>query len=168
MIERREKPQNIDRTLMTMETYQQLQARLIEAHLALDSANKSIGEAAGPEGAWHDNAAYDQALIDSEIRSASVNRLFEALKNVEIIAPRNETSDVGIGNAVEIFFTEEDVVEIFLILGRHDGDPSKNRISYDSPLGAALIGKKTNDLISYRVGDREIQVIIRAIYPGNF
>ena len=98
------------------------------------------------ENAEYDAAKEEQGFIEQEIRE-----LDEKILNAVIIE-ENATSDtVSIGSTVTVKFIDdgvEDDEEIeYSILGTTEADVLNNKISNESPLGKALIGKKVNDII---------------------
>ena len=57
--------------------------------------------------------------------------------------------------------TQEDEVEEFTIVGARESDPMNNKISNESPLGAALLGKKKGQVVKVNTpgGIRELKII---------
>ncbi len=98
------------------------------------------------ENAEYDAAKEEQGFIEQEIRE-----LDEKILNAVIIE-ENATSDtVSIGSTVTVKFIDdgvEDDEEIeYSILGTTEADVLNNKISNESPLGKALIGKKVDEVI---------------------
>ena len=94
----------------------------------------------------YDAAKEEQGFIEQEIRE-----LDEKILNAVIIE-ENATSDtVSIGSTVTVKFIDdgvEDDEEIeYSILGTTEADVLNNKISNESPLGKALIGKKVDEVI---------------------
>ena len=98
------------------------------------------------ENAEYDAAKEEQGFIEQEIRELD-EKILHA-----VIIEENATSDtVSIGSTVTVKFIDdgvEDDEEIeYSILGTTEADVLNNKISNESPLGKALIGKKVNDII---------------------
>ena len=98
------------------------------------------------ENAEYDAAKEEQGFIEQEIRE-----LDEKILNAVIIE-ENATSDtVSIGSTVTVKFIDDGVdddEEIeYSILGTTEADVLNNKISNESPLGKALIGKKVDEVI---------------------
>lgn len=83
------------------------------------------------------------------------------LKHAEIITPEQQTETVSIGHTVTINNGKNN--KTYLILGSSETNPQQGIISHISPLGTALLGKKINDTIQVKTGDREISYKILAI-----
>ena len=102
-----------------------------------------------------ENFAYSEA----KARLARIDgRIFGISERLKFAVPIEEGA--GAGGAVRVGATV--VVEVggktkeFQILGTQESDPSRGRISYHSPLGAALMGKKAGDTATIAGGGRDI------------
>jgi len=68
---------------------------------------------------------------------------------------KEATADhVGVGSIVEVRTQEGNTVR-YTILGAWDGDPENHVISYKTPLGTALLGKKAGDTVKLKAGGSE-------------
>jgi len=154
--------------LMTAHTKSLLGEMLDQTHRELRDAKFAIGQAAGTESDWHDNAAFDYANMKHDLVSANLGNLNNKLRDVEIIAPRQETDEAGIGNSVIVKFEEEKEEEIFTILGPADSGKKPGWISFESPLGSSLVGKKEGEEVSFSIHGQKQNVKVLKILPGNF
>lgn len=163
-----ERRKNTKTNLMTQSTYNSL---LQEVETARQNAKQSlldIGEAAGTGSDWHDNAAFDHANIRHDVDSLQLGGIESKLKNVQIIEPSRKTDQVYIGNSVLVKFQGEDDEEMYTILGPADSGRQTGWISFESPLGSSLMGKKKGETANFEVERREQKVKIIDILPGNF
>lgn len=164
-----EKMRRPNRNLMTSYTKATLEEVLGTAKRELDQAQLSIGEAAGRESNWHDNAAFDYANMEFDLKSANLANIKEKLRNVEIITPRRETDKVGIGNSVVIQFQDRTDQETFTILGPDDSRQKPGWLSYLSPLAKSIIGNKEGETVKFSIGNKENYTVrIAKILPGEF
>ena len=154
--------------LMTQFTYEDLLKEVETAKLDLSDSLLSIGEAAGSESDWHDNAAFDLANIQHDLNSSKLGIIESKLKDVEIIKPSSETYRVTIGNSVVVKFQNETGEETFTILGPADSGRNQGWISFESPLGSSLVGKKEGEEVSFSIQDQKQKVKILKILPGGF
>lgn len=92
------------------------------------------------ENSEYDGAIEDQALIENRIAT-----LENILKNAKVIADEHTNDFVVIGSTVKIEM--DDGIDEFKIVGRVEADPSKKRISNESPLGIALLGAKKDEVV---------------------
>jgi transcription elongation factor GreA len=154
---------------MTEATRIRLTEELAKAEVAVTKAGISMGEAAGTNCDWHDNSLYDNAVMDYKIKGERETRLRRSLENVAIINPREKTDDVGIGNTVVVRLTDSDQDETFTILGEYDSDMKLGKLSYKTPIGQAIMGKKLGQTAEFSLGDNEKQgVTIMEIRKGEF
>ena len=77
---------------------------------------------------------------------------------------KDATSDqVSVGSVVDVTVTSTGKRARFTVLGAWDSEPEKNIIAYKTPLGLALLGKKTGDTVSVKIGGAEESYTIAAI-----
>lgn len=92
-----------------------------------------------------ENSEYDSAIADQSLVESRISQLEEILKSAKLISKQKDNIFVVIGSTVKIEM--DDGVDEFTIVGRVEADPSKKRISNESPLGAALLGAKKSETI---------------------
>ena len=90
-----------------------------------------------------ENSEYDQAMDDQGLVENRIAELEEILKHAKIIKEEHSSDFVVIGSTVKIEMDNE--IDEFMIVGRVEADPSKKRISNESPLGSALLGAKKGE-----------------------
>ena len=93
-----------------------------------------------------ENAEYDAARNEQAQIAGRIKQLEKMLENVSIISEVSKDK-VGIGNTVAIKYVDDDEEEVYHIVGRMEADPFENKISNESPLGKAIIGKKQGEEI---------------------
>lgn len=89
-----------------------------------------------------ENAEYDAAREEQAQLESRVNELEEILQNADIIKPAKSNGTVQVGSIVEL---KNGKVVTYQIVGPVEADPLEGKISNESPIGAALMGKKVND-----------------------
>ncbi|MDX1357769.1 MAG: transcription elongation factor GreA [Clostridia bacterium] len=95
-----------------------------------------------------ENSEYDEAKNEQAALEAKISKLEKSLRNAEVIDDDSLTTDqVRIGCKVKIMDLEDEEEEIYQIVGSMEADPSKQRISDESPVGSALLGKKVGDAV---------------------
>ena len=94
------------------------------------------------ENAEYDAAKNEQAMIEGEILDIETK-----LKFAVIIKEGSKKGTVSLGSKVE--FVDEESGEVFKyeIVGTTEADVEQGRISNESPVGSALLGKKVNDVV---------------------
>lgn len=94
------------------------------------------------ENAEYDEAKNEQARVETEIA-----QLEKLLRTAVVVEDTDiDTSVVGIGTFVRILDMEYNEEEEYSIVGSAEADADKKRISNESPVGAALIGKKVGEV----------------------
>ena len=107
-----------------------------------------------------ENAEYKDAKGRLRGTHRQIFSIEDQLKRVVIIKPGASASGmVEIGSTVALEVNVE--TETFQILGSHETDPARGRISFSSPLGAALMGHKKGDEVSIKTasGTRMYRII---------
>lgn len=90
-----------------------------------------------------ENSEYDSAVEDQSLMETRIAELEDILKSAKIIAEKHTEDFVVIGSTVKIEM--DDGIDEFTIVGRVEADPSKKRISNESPLGMSLLGAKKGE-----------------------
>lgn len=109
-----------------------------------------------------ENSEYDSAVEDQSLMETRIAELEDILKSAKIIAEKHTLDFVVIGSTVKIEM--DDGIDEFTIVGRVEADPSKKRISNESPLGMSLLGAKkgeevevTTPIVKYKCKVLEIK-----------
>jgi transcription elongation factor GreA len=119
----------------------------------------------GDTSGWHDNFAFEENQRQMHRLGRLVHDL-EALYGQATLTPLPKKSEtVVIGTRVQWRFIGENDFQSCWIAGWDDGDPDKNRVSYSSPFGQALIGAEVGEERSVRVGSVLKVVEIMEIEP---
>lgn len=116
------------------------------------------------QGDLSENAEYDAAKDEQRDIEAQIAELEEILKNAEIIqdeAGGKKSNKVKMESVVKLHDVEFDEDIEYVIVGSSEADSLNNKISNESPLGAALIGKKVGDTVKVEapVGEIEYKII---------
>ena len=88
-----------------------------------------------------ENSEYDDAKNEQGRLESEISELEAKLRNSEIIQSAESTGKVMIGSTVRVRDVELDEEETYMIVGSTEADPDNNKISDESPLGAALLNK---------------------------
>ena len=93
-----------------------------------------------------ENADYDAARNDQAQIEARIKELEYKLEHSKIADNRKKGAGAGIGSLVTVQDEDGDEEE-YKLVSSVESDPFNNKISVDSPLGAAIKGKKTGDTV---------------------
>lgn len=109
------------------------------------------------QGDLSENAEYDAAKDEQRDIEIRIQEIEKILKDVEVVADDDvDTKKIGIGSKVKLYddeFAEE--VE-YTIVGSTEADSLAGKISNESPVGAALIGHKKNDVVKVELPNGNI------------
>ena len=94
-----------------------------------------------------ENAEYDAARNEQAQVEAKIKELEVLIENAKIIE-KVETDIVQIGTKVKIEYVEDKDIDEYTIVGSKESDPFSNKISNESPIAKAIIGKKIGDIVS--------------------
>lgn len=95
-----------------------------------------------------ENSEYDEAKNEQAMVEARIVQLESMLKNAKILDEDEiQTDTIGIGTKVKVYDMEFEEEVDYSIVGSTEADPSQYKISDESPLGQALIGKKAGETI---------------------
>ena len=116
------------------------------------------------QGDLSENAEYDAAKDEQRDIVARITQLEELLKNSLLIDVENITDDVVNLGLIVTLYDEEFKEEIeYEIVGSSNSDSLDGRISNESPLGAAMMGKKVGDTVKVEAPAGEFSYKIVAI-----
>lgn len=101
-----------------------------------------------------ENSEYDEAKNEQAFIEGRIATLENMLKKAKVINEEDITTDVvSVGSKVTVKDIEFDDVVEYTIVGSAEADPIELKISNESPVGRAIIGKKTGDVLEITVPD---------------
>jgi len=111
-----------------------------------------------------ENSEYEDAKNEQAFVEGRIIKLEKMLRNASIITKEDvDTGLVGIGSHVLIRDMEFGDEMEYTIVGRAEADPTENKISNESPVGRALLGRAIGDKIEVNVPVGTIQYEILEI-----
>ena len=138
--------------LVTQEGYEKLEKELeyLRTEKRAEIAEK-IKVALG-FGDLSENSEYDEAKNAQAENEGKIAELENKVRYAKIIDESEiDTKTVQVGNIVNLYDEEFEEEVTYTIVGSTEVDLAKNRISNESPVGAALLGKKKNDIVAVKV-----------------
>ncbi|MBR5785817.1 MAG: transcription elongation factor GreA [Clostridia bacterium] len=111
-----------------------------------------------------ENSEYDDAKREQQENEAEKHRIEEILKNYILIDEKDlDTDVVRLGQCVTLYdYDFEEEVEYYLV-GSTEADPMAGKISNESPVGAAILGKKVEDEVVVETLDGPVKYKIVGI-----
>ena len=146
-------------------TYEGLRKYEDELHELKVIKRKEVAEKineAREQGDLSENAEYDAAKDEQRDIEARIEELEKILKNAEVVVEDEVDLDkISIGCSIRILDIEFDEELEYKIVGSTEANSLKGKISNESPVGKALLGKKVGDVVKVetQVGELEYKVL---------
>ena len=132
---------------LTSEGYLELETEL--NYLKTDKRNEVLNslKEARALGDLSENAEYDSAREEQAKLEARIKEVEYILEHATIIDDaQTEKDKVTIGSTVSLQYDGDDEVEEYRIVGSQEADPFNNKISNESPIAMAILGKKVGNI----------------------
>jgi transcription elongation factor GreA len=101
-----------------------------------------------------ENSEYDEAKNEQAKVEERIAKLESTLRKAKIIDEEEISLDVvNIGVTVKVKMLAFDEIDEYTIVGTAEADPYDHKISNESPVGKALLGKKVGDIVDVQVPD---------------
>ena len=100
-----------------------------------------------------ENAEYDAARNEQSANEGEIVELDYKIKNAQIIEENDDTSFVHIGSTVKVYDEELEEYETYELTGTTESDAMNNKISNESPVGAALLKHKVGEEVLINAPD---------------
>ena len=156
------------KNIMTYEGLKKLEDELQELKgVRRKEVSQKIKEAR-EQGDLSENAEYDAAKDEQRDIEARIEELEKILKNAEVVDDDEiDNNKVSVGCIVKVFDLEFDEEIEFKIVGSTEANSLQNKISNESPVGAALIGKESGDVVSVETQAGMMEYKIISIHKAN-
>lgn len=112
------------------------------------------------QGDLSENAEYHAAKDKQGQIEARIKELEYIIDNASIISG-TKSSTIKIGSTVEIEYIDDKETETYKIVGSTEADPFENKISNESPIAVAILGKKVGETVSIESpnGNYDIKIV---------
>jgi len=94
-----------------------------------------------------ENAEYSSARERQGKLEARIKEIEYTLEHATIIE-NNKDGKVTVGSVITIKYVDDDEKEEYSIVGTNEADPFENKISNESPIAVAVMGKKPGDVVT--------------------
>ncbi len=108
-----------------------------------------------------ENAEYDAAREDQGVVETRIAEIENILQNVEIIESKSK-DEVSLGSTVDLKIKSKTVT--YTVVGPVEADPLEGKVSDESPIGQALMGKKVNETVVISTPKGELSYTVQAIH----
>ena len=152
---------NAEKIMVTAEGYLDLENELNELKSVRRPQIIQAIKEARALGDLSENADYDAARDEQAQVESRIKELEYKLEHSEIIENKKK-NQVSLGSTVVIKYEDGEEDE-YMIVGSLEADPFNNRISNESPIGIAVMGKKQGDVVSVASPNGSYEVTIKEI-----
>ena len=135
------------KNLLTMEGLKKLEDELQELKVVKRHEISERIKSAREQGDLSENAEYDAAKDEQRDNEARIEEIENILKNAEVFSESADASAINVGCTVKVLDIEFDEELEYKIVGSTEANSLKGKISNESPIGMALLGKKVGDVI---------------------
>lgn len=109
------------------------------------------------QGDLSENSEYHAAREELDLIEARIAELKNILDHAEIVTHQNTTNMVSLGSTVVVDMNG--IVQEFTLVGSLESNPMQKKISNESPVGQALIGKKVGDIVSLPATEIQYKIL---------
>ena len=136
-------------TQITAEGLKRLEEELAQRKGAIREEIVERLKEARAQGDLSENSEYDQAKEDQGKNESRIVELEQMIKTAVIIdtTASGKEGIVSLGCTVVLKDVETGEEETYAIVGTTEADPFNNKISNESPVGSAILGKKVHDVV---------------------
>jgi transcription elongation factor GreA len=117
-----------------------------------------LKEAKNSGGDLTENLEYEYVKNEQAFIEGRIEQINEILQNYVIVDKKVNKDVVDIGSVIIVRDFTENKNRKFEIVSSVEADPEKNKISYESPLGKALLGKKIKDEVLVKVPGKTLKL----------
>lgn len=100
-----------------------------------------------------ENSEYDDAKNEQAFIEGHIIELENKINTAKIIDEKTRKNVVSVGSKVKLLDQEYDEELDYVIVGSSEADPFNNRISNESPVGSAILGKKKGATVEVNTPD---------------
>lgn len=150
------------KNIMTYEGLKKLEDELEELKVVKRKEVSQKIKEAREQGDLSENAEYDAAKDEQRDIEARIEQIEKILKNAEVVVEEEvDLGKISIGCKVRILDEEFNEELEYKIVGSTEANSLKGKISNESPVGRALIGKKVGDevVVETQVGELKYKVL---------
>ncbi|SCW67686.1 transcription elongation factor GreA [Ruminococcaceae bacterium YRB3002] len=132
---------------LTQNGYNELQEELSNRKTVIRSEISERIEAAKAQGDLSENSEYDDAREAQGKNESRINEIEDILKHCVIVEDTGDDNVVAFGSVVKLKDMQTKKEEVYTIVGSKEINFFENKISEESPVGAAVIGKKKGNTV---------------------
>lgn len=109
-----------------------------------------------------ENAEYQAAREELNFIDGRIEELQNIVSRAKVVADRVSNKTVGLGCKVTV--ASNGISHLYHVVGEWEANPAEKKISHDSPLGKALLGKKVGDRVEVEAPAGMVVYTIKKIH----
>ncbi|HUG48003.1 MAG TPA: transcription elongation factor GreA [Candidatus Limnocylindria bacterium] len=148
-------------TYLSADGLQRLEAELEQLRSAVRPGVIARVKAARELGDLRENSEYESARKEQSFVEGRIQALEQLIKSTVLVRDTPAGDTVVIGSTVTVVQDGEE--HTFELVGSSEADPAAGRISYASPVGQALLGRRVDDEVSVRLPRGEVRYVVRNV-----
>lgn len=149
-----------ERIPFTRAAYQQMQARFAQLQVLREEVTGRL-KIAREMGDLSENGAYQYAKFELGNIGREMRRLRHLLKH-GVITEKKSTGVVDFGSTVTL---QSDRGQLeFMLVSEHESDPVKGKLSLQSPIGQAVVGKKAGETLLVVTPQGSVQYVVKSVH----
>ena len=152
------------REQLTKQDVQKIEQEIEHRKLVVRPEAIEAVKEARAQGDLSENFEYYAAKRYKNQNESRIRYLENMLKTATVISDDSRSDEVGLNDIVEVYFEEDDEAEQYKIVTSIRGNSMENRVSIESPIGKALLGRHVGDRVQVHVNnDYSYYLEIRSI-----
>ncbi|RMC24179.1 MULTISPECIES: transcription elongation factor GreA [unclassified Lactobacillus] len=149
---------------MTAEGKEKLEAELKNLKLVKRPEVIERIKVARSYGDLSENSEYDAAKDEQSHLEDRISVVEEMLKYADVVeADKTDPDEVAVGKTVTYTEVGEDEPETYTIVGSDESDPLSGKISNDSPIAQAILGKKKGETVTISTPGGKFDIVINKV-----
>ena len=138
---------------LTAKDIEKMEAEIEHRKLVVRKQALEDVKEARAHGDLSENFEYKAAKKFKNENESRIRYLEKMIRTAKVISEESSEDEVGMNNTVELYFEEDDEVEIYKIVTTVRSNSLKNLVSKESPLGAAIYGHKVGERCEVKVNE---------------
>ncbi len=153
---------DIPQVQLTKQGYEELAAELSQLRDEKRPAAVARVARARDFGDLSENAEYQAAREELNFIDGRIDELDDIMSRAKVVASQKSNGKVGLGCKVTV--AANGASQVFHVVGDWEANPAEMKISHDSPLGRALLGKKVGDKVKVEAPAGTVVYTIKKIH----
>jgi len=138
---------------LTKQDMQKIKEEIKHRKLVIRKEALEAVKEARAHGDLSENFEYHAAKKDKNRNESRIRYLEQMLKNAVLVEDKSREDEVGLNNIVTVYFEEDREVETFKLVTSIRGNSLEKRVSTESPIGRALLGRKEGERVFVKMGE---------------